>query len=208
MYSFNIMADYNPETPQASRLRFAAAMVEKAVPTYDIKQSDPVIAAEFGVGNCVAKSVIAAILLERAKLVGSKPALAWNQNTHPKKGTDLLDRPVLKNGHAFLLTTQVSANTNKVDAISFNPQSTAVDCWEIFDFNDEGVHATSEDGRIRVTEEGQEIGYVIEGWYDAAAMYMNALNQNDSIYIKKTEEQIRDEVISHTQVDGLVLPTN
>ena len=191
------MGEHANPANRSARLELVAAFVEKTVPTYDIKSTDPLIAAEFGIGNCLSKSVIGAVAFEHLKLLGSRPAIAWNTNTHPKLGNDLLGRPQRRNGHAFLLTAESIGDTDQISAISFNPNSQAIDDWQIFDFNDGFTAATARDGGITATEDGHEMGYVIHDWYDGAATYVEAvgISVDDSKYISMREEDLRAKIL-------------
>lgn len=105
------------------KLYVAARLAEGLVPDYDIKQSDPLVAAEEGRGNCVSKAVIAGVMLDKARFVGAKPGLAWNHNTHPRFDEDLFGKKTKLNGHAYLLTTS-NGKPTRIAGISFNPNAT------------------------------------------------------------------------------------
>jgi hypothetical protein len=178
------------EEQDNSKLVFVANLVEKLVPDYDIKQSDPLVAAEKGIGNCVAKAAISAVALERGKFVGAKPALAWNTNTHPKHDDDLFGKPRIRNGHAYLLVTD-TVPPYTISGISYNPDSIASNSWEIFDFNSDGEFATVEDAdTITTTEAGTTVGYVIDDWHPGCQSYMEALGVTDSVYHRTTPESL------------------
>lgn len=163
------------------RLYVAAALIESSVPDYDPKQSDPTIAAEKGIGNCVSKAIIGAILLEKAMLVGAKPALAWNTKTHPKVGEDLFGKPVVRNGHAQLVVAN-TAETPQIHAISFNPMSQAGDDWELFDFNEDEQYAKVSCGSITTTRQGDAVGFIVKDWHEGGKHYAEALGIYDSVF--------------------------
>lgn len=179
---------------QQARLKVAAGLIESIVPDYDIKQSDPVLAAETGIGNCVSKAVVGGILLVRAQLIGPSPALAWNTRTHPKMGNDLIGRPRMLNGHAQLLVAPRS-ESKYIDALSFNPDGTAASNWEVFDFNDIGEFAAVDGDKIQATELGLASGFVIDSWYEAGKLYHEALGIEDSVYHSQSSEGITSRVI-------------
>jgi len=177
------------------KLYVVAGLVESLVPDYDIKQSDPLEAAKSGRGNCVAKAAIGAVMAERMKLVGAKPALAWNTNTHPKYDNDLLGRPKVLNGHAYLLASN-NFPPYTIAGISFNPMSQMSDNWEIFDFNDGGIYAEVNARRqIVATEAGRVVGYVIRDWHPGGQQYLEALGIKDSVYHQKSEEELSGEIV-------------
>jgi hypothetical protein len=176
------------------KLYVFANLTETLVVDYDIKQSDPLIAASSGVGNCLAKSVITAVMLERAKLVGPKPAIAWNKNTHPKYGNDMFGAPKILNGHAYLLIG--NNDGTKIAGISFNPKSEVSSKYEIFDFNDEGDYAVANDrGSIEATDIGATVGYTIANWHLGSRLYMEALGSTDSVFHRLAETEMTKLII-------------
>lgn len=179
-----------------SRLTYIANYIETAVPRYDIKQSDPLLAAQEGVGNCVSKAVVAGILLERNGWEGGVlPALAWNRNTHPQKHQDLLGRVGLRNGHAMLLSTS-NADDGTIAYLAFNPLAQQADSWEIDDFNSLDADATTEGGVIVPTPVGLAAGYVIEEWHSGGKKYLEALGIMDSAYHLTTREEMSGLVVA------------
>ncbi len=186
-----------------SKLRFVAGLVETLVPDYKHAQPNPVLASETGVGGCVAKSAISAIILEKAGFIGSNPAIAWNTNTHPKHGDDLLGRPKILSGHAYLL---VSNTTNtSINAVSFNPDGVISSNWQIFDFNEEVKYTEiNEENDITITEAGNTVGYQSYRWHRAGQLYMQALGITDSIYDTQSQEQITERVLANLKSRDLL----
>jgi hypothetical protein len=179
---------YSGET--SPKLHFVAKLTEKLVPDYDIRESDPIKAAESGTGNCLAKSVISAVMLERAKLLGASPAIAWNTNTHPKYGNDMFGAPRILNGHAYLLTSSTK-KPYVITGISFNPDSVISSNYEIFNFNNPDQYAEVKDSHeIVATEAGKIVGYVIAGWHESSKMYMEALGSPDSVFHRTNAEEM------------------
>ena len=176
------------------QLRVAAGMVEKMVPTYDIKQSNPVEAAKSGEGNCVSKAVIGGILLEHAKLIGPKTASAWNTRTHPKVGDDMFGRARVLNGHAQLLAATL-LEPHTITALSFNPEGIESSNWQVFEFNDDDNYAEVVLDQIEATNEGQAVGFVIADWHAGSKMYHEALGQYKSIFHLQTATEIAERVI-------------
>ena len=173
-----------------SKLVFVAKLTQQLIPEYDIKQSDPLVAVNEGVGNCVAKAAVSAVMLERGKFVGATPALAWNERTHPKHGDDMLGKPRVLNGHAYLLASG-TVPPFRISAISFNPAGVLSNDWEIFDFNDDGEFAKVSDGNeIVATHAGSTVGYHVENWHEGGKSYIEALGVTDSIYHQTTKEQM------------------
>lgn len=200
------MSYYNPSYLVNPRIRVAAGLVEQAVPGYDIKQSDPVVAAKDGVGNCVAKAVIGGLLLERAKLLGPTPALAWNRRTHPKIGDDLFGRTRILNGHAQLLVATTQTEQAEISAISFNPDGTDASNWEVFDFNEDETYAeVNTAGKIRATTQGLAVGFVIDDWYEGGKSYCEAVGDDASVYDRYPPEEIAAQVIGLLQDRDLLL---
>lgn len=186
---------YTPNGLERSRRLYVFAnLTESLVPDYDIKQSDPIAAAKGGTGNCLAKSVITAVMLERAELLGPKPAIAWNKNTHPKYGNDMFDAPKIQNGHAYLLTG--NNNSTEIVGISFNPRAVTKSDYEIFDFNDGEEYASANDqGEIEATEAGKTVGYTIADWHTGSRLYMEALGTTDSVFHKVAAVEMRKLII-------------
>jgi hypothetical protein len=192
--------------PINPRIRIAAGLIEQAVPGYDIKQSDPITASVTGAGNCVAKSIIGGILLERAKLLGPPPALAWNKHTHPKIGDDFLGRTRILNGHVQLLVATTYVQQSEVSAIAFNPDGVESDDWEVFDFNGaENYAEVDTSGEIRATSQGLAVDFVINDWYGGGKSYAEALGDNESVYHLHTSEEIAAKVIGSLKDRDLLL---
>jgi hypothetical protein len=187
--------EVQPENQDNTKLQFIARLMQTVVPEYDIRQSDPLEAAESGIGNCVAKAAISAVLLGRGKFTGAKPALAWNTNTHPKHGSDLFGAPRILNGHAYLLVS----NNNPpytISGISYNPDGISSSSWEIFNFNDDGEFAVVQnDGSITTTEAGATVGYVVDDWHAGSKSYMEALGIFESVYHRTTPERLSAMII-------------
>ncbi|MEI7631894.1 MAG: hypothetical protein WCJ60_01065 [bacterium] len=195
---------YKPSLVVNSKLRLVAGLIEKIVPNYNIKQSDPVLAAETGSGNCVSKAVIGAIVLDFAKLVGPVPALTWNTHTHPKIGEDMFGRTKVQNGHAQLLVAGTSDVLN-IQAMSFNPSGTEANHWEVYDFNDDEKYAEVKDNHIQSTESGKEVGFEINDWYIGGKKYNEAIGTHDSVYHLLSKDQMSQNVISLLKISDFII---
>jgi hypothetical protein len=186
--------EITPENRENSKLIFAASLTETLVPGYDIRQSDPIKAAKDGIGNCVAKAAISAVMLEQAQFVGATPALAWNTNTHPKHGIDVLGNPRILNGHAYLLASD-NRPPYKISGLSFNPDGISSNNWEIFEFNDDGEFATVVNDNIVATPAGTTVGYIIDDWHAGGRQYQEALGITESIYHQTTRKQLSSMIV-------------
>ena len=196
---------FNPSMRINPLFAGAAGLVEKMVSNYDIRQSDPIAAAENGVGNCISKAVLGGILLERAMVLGPKAVLAWNSHTHPKIGDDLFGRTRILNRHAQLLAaTRIAPYT--ITALSFNPDGVSSANWQVFDFNDDGErYAVVKDNQISASDKGLAVGFIIADWYAGGRMYHDALGQHDSTFHTFTEEEMTEQVVGALKERDLLL---
>lgn len=187
-------------------LATTARLTEVLVPKYDIKQSDPIEASRSGIGNCLAKSAISAIMLERMKLVGPRPAIGYNSKTHPKYFDSVIKRQTRGNGHAFLFAAS-GYTPNVIGGLSFNPFGDESDHWRIEDFSHDEpkiIEVTADGRHITATQTGIETGFVIADWYRGAQLYQEALGITDDVYHTTSEQVIGESVIAHL-VDREVL---
>jgi hypothetical protein len=176
------------------QIAVAAGIIESIVPEYDIKQSDPIVAAETGIGNCLSKAVLGAVLLERAEFIGPRPAVAWNRHSHPKRAYSAIGELQILNGHVQLLTAN-QKRPPQISSLSFNPDSTASSNWEVYDFNEDYAYADVQGNTIVDTNHGKTAGFVINTWYQAARSYQEALGQIDSPFHTETEPELQDNII-------------
>lgn len=189
-----------------AKLLFAGKFVESLVPNYDIKQCDPIIAANTGIGNCISKSIIAAAMIERCGISPIPTALSWNKRTHPKTATSILGKNVVHFGHAQLLATNNLA-PHTIIALSFNPLGQASDDWELYQFNlaDDIYAEVGAEGRIQATELGAQLGFVIGDWYDCGQAYMEAAGLEQSSFHTFSRESIVSGIVAALQERDLLI---
>lgn len=191
------------------RLEVVAGFIEHSIPNYDIKSSNPIEASMTGKGNCVTKSIIGAVLLDKLNFIGSDHALAYNSNTHPRKFTDLLGNKKVHGGHVQLLVVTSNADSlNPMDSgitsISFNPDSVANSDFKIYPFNsDDDTYAVSDGQKITATEFGCDNGYIIGEWHSAARQYMSLQGNDNSVFHNYTHREISSAVLENLNVTAL-----
>lgn len=175
-----------------SILNVAARITEELVPNYSIKQSDPLLAAKLGIGNCLAKSAISAVMLERMHLVGPAPAIGYNTKTHPRYFDSIIKQRSIGNGHAFLFAASAYSPHN-IGALSFNPFGIESDEWHIEDFSGDEPKLVdvSEDGEhIIATSRGIDEGFVISDWYRGAQLYQEAIGVTNDVFHTTTSHEL------------------
>lgn len=171
-------------------LQVVSGHIEEVAPYYERPQADVVKAIETGVGNCLAKAVIAAIVFEHLTQEGLA-AVFYNRQVHPSTYADIIGRAQKGFGHAAMLAQTDSG----IWTLGFNINNTQAQDRYVVPANDsEEERIGFADGKI-IAVGPQAADLMVGSWYDTYRSYMEDVSIQDSSAHTVEEENLRELVL-------------
>ncbi len=180
------------ETRTEQLLQIVSGHIEEVVPFYERSCADVATAIQTGVGNCMSKAVIAAVVFEDLTSE-NMAAVFYNRGVHPSLYSDMFGKVHKGFGHAAML-----AQTNaSLWTVGFNINNTSSGDRYVVPANpkDEEERISIKDGKIvAVGSSSEEL--VVGDWYSVYRLYMESVDIKDSSAHSMTKEDLQKLILN------------